>query len=94
MSLLMTVATLHSSPAKKGLRVYQGSAWKSGARPENAAQNKLVQINNFVSQDDILDFDMLYFLFEEPLANYIEPGETLRKNPSKTEQFLGAIENL
>lgn len=42
----------------------------------------------------ILDFDMLYFLFEEPLANYIEPGETLRKNPSKTEQFLGAIENL
>lgn len=42
----------------------------------------------------ILDFEMLYFLFEEPLANYIELGETLRKNPSKTEQFLGAIENL
>jgi len=47
----MTVATLHSSPAKKGLRVYQGSAWKSGAYLENAAQNTLVQINNFVSQD-------------------------------------------
>lgn len=42
----------------------------------------------------ILDFEMLYFLFEEPLANYIELGETLRKNPLKTEQFLSAIENL
>ncbi|WP_409529667.1 hypothetical protein [Superficieibacter sp.] len=42
----------------------------------------------------LLDYDMLYFLFEEPLANFIELSETLRKNPSKSEEVLRAIENL
>ncbi|PWC15427.1 hypothetical protein [Brenneria corticis] len=40
------------------------------------------------------DFDMLYFLFEKPLENFIELGDTLRKNPAKTEQLLREIENL
>lgn len=40
------------------------------------------------------DYDMLYFLFEEPLKNFIEMGKILRKDPSRTEDLLRAIENL
>ena len=37
--------------------------------------------------------DMLYFLFEEPLQNFIRMGEMLRKNPSASREFINAIEN-
>lgn len=39
------------------------------------------------------DYDMLYFLFEEPLQNFIRMGEMLRKNPSASREFINAIEN-
>lgn len=39
------------------------------------------------------DYDMLYFMFEEPLQNFIKMGEALRKNPSAAEEFINAIEN-
>jgi len=39
------------------------------------------------------DDDMLYFLFEEPLQNFIRMGEMLRKNPSASREFINAIEN-
>ncbi|MCI1678089.1 MAG: hypothetical protein LKK36_01450 [Ewingella americana] len=39
------------------------------------------------------DYDMLYFFFEEPLQNFIQMGETLRKNPSASQEFINAIEN-
>ncbi|MEB6335361.1 hypothetical protein [Serratia rhizosphaerae] len=42
----------------------------------------------------INDYDMLYFLFEEPLKPITELSETLRKNPAKSEQLLREIENL
>lgn len=41
----------------------------------------------------INDYDMLYFMFEEPLQNFIEMGEMLRKNPSASREFINAIEN-
>jgi len=37
--------------------------------------------------------DMLYFLFEEPLQNFIRMGEMLRKNPLASREFINAIEN-
>lgn len=40
------------------------------------------------------DYDMLYFLFEEPLKPYIAAGRELRNNPQNTEKFISAIENL
>lgn len=40
------------------------------------------------------NYDMLYFLFEEPLKNFIEMGKILRKDPSRTEDLLRANENL
>jgi len=39
------------------------------------------------------DYDMLYFFFEEPLKNFIKMGETLRKKPSVSQEFINAIEN-
>ena len=39
------------------------------------------------------DYDMLYFMFEEPLQNFIKMGEMLRKNPSASREFIHAIEN-
>lgn len=39
------------------------------------------------------DYDMLYFMFEEPLQNFITMGEMLRKNPSASREFIHAIEN-
>jgi len=39
------------------------------------------------------DYDMLYFLFKEPLKQYIELSETLRKNPEKSKELINAIEN-
>lgn len=39
------------------------------------------------------DVDMLYFMFEEPLQNFIKMGEMLRKNPSVSREFIDAIEN-
>lgn len=39
------------------------------------------------------DYDMLYFMFEEPLQNFIKMGEILRKNPSASREFIHAIEN-
>lgn len=39
------------------------------------------------------DYDMLYFMFEEPLHNFIKMGEMLRKNPSASREFIHAIEN-
>lgn len=39
------------------------------------------------------DDDMLYFMFEEPLQNFIKMGEMLRKNPSASREFINAIEN-
>jgi len=41
----------------------------------------------------INDYDMLYFMFEEPLQNFIKMGEMLRKNPSASREFIYAIEN-
>lgn len=41
----------------------------------------------------INDYDMLYFMFEEPLQNFIKMGEMLRKNPSASREFIHAIEN-
>ncbi len=40
------------------------------------------------------DYDMLYFLFEEPLKHFVEMGKILRKEPGRTEDLLRAIENL
>lgn len=40
----------------------------------------------------INDYDMLYFMFEEPLQNFIKMGEMLRKNPSASREFINAIE--
>ncbi|WP_336748291.1 hypothetical protein [Pantoea vagans] len=40
----------------------------------------------------INDYDMLYFMFEEPLQNFIKMGEMLRKNPSAFREFINAIE--
>lgn len=42
----------------------------------------------------IHNYDMLYFLFEEPLKHLIEMGNILRKEPNRTEELLRAIENL
>jgi|GEM_PF-5801988 len=39
------------------------------------------------------DYDMLYFFFEEPLQNFIKMGETLRKKPSASQEFINAIKN-
>lgn len=39
------------------------------------------------------DYDMLYFMFGEPLQNFIKMGEMLRKNPSASREFIHAIEN-
>jgi len=39
------------------------------------------------------DYDMLYFMFEELLQNFIKMGEMLRKNPSASREFIHAIEN-
>jgi hypothetical protein len=39
------------------------------------------------------DYDMLYFMFEEPLQNFIKMGEMLRKNPSASREFIHAIGN-
>lgn len=39
------------------------------------------------------DYDMLYFMFEEPLQNFIKMGEMLRINPSASREFIHAIEN-
>lgn len=39
------------------------------------------------------DYDILYFMFEEPLQNFIKMGEMLRKNPSASREFIHAIEN-
>lgn len=39
------------------------------------------------------DYDMLYFMFEESLQNFIKMGEALRKNPLAAEEFINAIEN-
>ena len=39
------------------------------------------------------DDDMLYFMFEEPLQNFIKMGERLCRNPSATREFIHAIEN-
>ena len=38
------------------------------------------------------DYDMLYFMFEEPLQNFTKMGEMLRKNPSASREFINAIE--
>lgn len=40
------------------------------------------------------DYDMLYFLIEEPLKPFIEMGELVRNSPSRTEDLLRAIESL
>ncbi|WP_199776386.1 hypothetical protein [Serratia sp. MYb239] len=40
------------------------------------------------------DFDMLYFLFEDPLKPYIALGRELRTNPMNAEKIISAIENL
>lgn len=42
----------------------------------------------------IHNYDMLYFLFEEPLKHLIEMGKILRKEPNRIEELLRAIENL
>lgn len=39
------------------------------------------------------DYDMLYFFFEEPLQNFIKMGETLRRNPTASKEFINAIES-
>lgn len=41
----------------------------------------------------IHDYDMLYFLFEEPLKHFIKMGEILRNDPGRTEDLIRAIEN-
>lgn len=89
-----------STITKLSLRLWTGSlvggVVLQGVLSRAAAASRRLRHENpeLWSRLYILDFNMLYFLFEEPLANYIELGETLRKNPSKTEQFLSAIENL
>lgn len=42
----------------------------------------------------IHNYDMLYFLFESPLKNFIEMGEILRKHPGRAEELIRAIENI
>ncbi|WP_210452361.1 hypothetical protein [Pantoea ananatis] len=42
----------------------------------------------------INDYDMIYFLFEKPLANFLMLSSTLRNNPAQTEQLLREIDNL
>lgn len=42
----------------------------------------------------IHNYDMLYFLFEGPLKNFIEMGEILRKHPGRAEELIRAIENI
>ncbi|MGX9256343.1 hypothetical protein [Pantoea ananatis] len=39
------------------------------------------------------NYDMLSFMFEEPLQNFIKMGEMLRKKPSASREFINAIEN-
>lgn len=39
------------------------------------------------------DYDMLYFMFEEPLQTFIKMGEALRNNPLAAEELINAIEN-
>lgn len=42
----------------------------------------------------IHNYDMLYFLLEEPLKYFIAMGEVLRKNPERAEELLHAIEHI
>ncbi|WP_242281365.1 hypothetical protein [Pantoea deleyi] len=39
------------------------------------------------------DYDMLYFMSEEPLQTFIKMGEALRNNPLAAEELINAIEN-
>lgn len=42
----------------------------------------------------ILDYDMLFFLFEEPLEKFIELSDILRNDPEKAERFICEVDSI